>query len=86
MESNRAQFFHDHVLVKEPGTSKATPWHQDGPYYFIDGIQNVSLWSPLDIVKDASLRCVSGSHLWDKPVLPTDGFRRQISTLMMINI
>ena len=71
MESNRAQFFHDHVLVKEPGTSKATPWHQDGPYYFIDGIQNVSLWSPLDIVKDASLRCVSGSHLWDKPVLPT---------------
>ena len=44
MESNRAQFFHDHVLVKEPGTSKATPWHQDGQYYFIDGIKNVSLW------------------------------------------
>lgn len=71
MKSNRVQVFHDHVLVKEPGTSKPTPWHQDGPYYFVDGIQNVSFWSPMDAVKGASLRCVSGSHLWDKPVLPT---------------
>lgn len=27
MRSNQVQVFHDHVLVKEPGTSKATPWH-----------------------------------------------------------
>ena len=26
---------------------------------------------PVDPVTDASLRCVAGSHLWDKPVLPT---------------
>lgn len=71
MRSDRVQVFHDHVLVKEPGTSKATPWHQDGPYYFVDGIQNVSFWSPMDSVTGASLRCVAGSHLWDKPVLPT---------------
>ena len=71
MESQRVQVFHDHVLVKEPGTSKPTPWHQDGPYYFVDGIQNVSFWSPVDPVKGASLRCVAGSHLWEKPVLPT---------------
>ena len=71
MKSKKAQVFHDHVLVKEPGTAKKTPWHQDGPYYFIDGIQNVSLWSPMDTVTEASLRCVAGSHLWDKPVLPT---------------
>jgi ectoine hydroxylase-related dioxygenase (phytanoyl-CoA dioxygenase family) len=71
MRSQRVQIFHDHVLVKEPGTSKATPWHQDGPYYFVDGIQNVSFWSPVDPVKGASLRCVAGSHLWEKPVLPT---------------
>ena len=32
MASDTVQVFHDHVLVKEPGTSKATPWHQDGPY------------------------------------------------------
>jgi ectoine hydroxylase-related dioxygenase (phytanoyl-CoA dioxygenase family) len=71
MNSNRVQVFHDHVLVKEPGTSKPTPWHQDGPYYFVDGIQNVSFWSPMDAVKDASLRCVAGSHAWEKPILPT---------------
>ncbi len=65
------QVFHDHVLVKEPGTSKPTPWHQDNPYYFVEGRQTVSFWSPLDRVTEASLRCVAGSHLWEKPVLPT---------------
>ncbi|MCY4208718.1 MAG: phytanoyl-CoA dioxygenase family protein [Roseovarius sp.] len=71
MRSNTAQLFHDHVLVKEPGTSKSTPWHQDGPYYFVGGRQTVSFWSPLDPVEEASLRCVAGSHLWPKPVQPT---------------
>jgi ectoine hydroxylase-related dioxygenase (phytanoyl-CoA dioxygenase family) len=71
MQSNAAQVFHDHVLVKEPGTSKPTPWHQDGPYYFVSGRQNVSFWSPVDSVTEASLRCVAGSHDWEKPVLPT---------------
>jgi ectoine hydroxylase-related dioxygenase (phytanoyl-CoA dioxygenase family) len=71
MQSDTVQVFHDHVLVKEPGTSKPTPWHQDGPYYFVEGRQNVSFWSPLDPVTGATLRCVAGSHLWAKPVLPT---------------
>lgn len=70
MRSSRVQVFHDHVLVKEPGTAKPTPWHQDGPYYFVQGEQTVSFWSPLDPVTDASLRCVAGSHHWPKPVLP----------------
>jgi len=63
--------FHDHVLVKEPGTSMATPWHSDAPYYFVEGRQMVSFWVPLDPVNTASLRCVAGSHLWEKDVLPT---------------
>ncbi len=71
MMSDRVQMFHDHVLVKEPGTSMATPWHSDGPYYFVEGQQTVSFWVPLDPVSDASLRCVAGSHLWEKDVLPT---------------
>lgn len=71
MGSERVQLFHDHVLVKEPGTSMATPWHSDGPYYFVEGQQVVSFWSPLDPVTTASLRCVAGSHLWEKDVLPT---------------
>jgi len=71
MQSNSVQMFHDHVLVKEPGTGKPTPWHQDGPYYFVEGKQTISFWSPMDAVVDASLRCVAGSHKWEKPVLPT---------------
>ncbi len=71
MGSKTAQLFHDHVLVKEPGTSKPTPWHQDGPYYFVDGRQTISFWAPMDPVKEATLRCVAGSHAWPKPVLPT---------------
>lgn len=71
MQSQSVQMFHDHVLVKEPGTSMATPWHTDGPYYFVEGSQTISFWSPLDPVKDATLRMVAGSHKWEKPVLPT---------------
>jgi ectoine hydroxylase-related dioxygenase (phytanoyl-CoA dioxygenase family) len=70
MRSKTAQLFHDHVLVKEPGTSMATPWHTDGPYYFVAGRQTVSFWAPLDPVKEATLRMVPGSHKWEKPVMP----------------
>ena len=70
MGSRTAQFFHDHVLVKEPGTAKATPWHQDIPYYFLSGRQTVSFWIPVDPVRDATLRFVAGSHLWETWVLP----------------
>lgn len=70
MGSDIVQLFHDHVLVKEPGTSKPTPWHQDGPYYFVKGSHTVSFWSPADPVREASLRCVAGSHRWPKEVLP----------------
>jgi hypothetical protein len=41
MRSRTARIFHDHVLVKEPGTSVVTPWHQDQPYYLISA-QTVS--------------------------------------------
>ena len=71
MNSKTAQLFHDHVLVKEAGTAKATPWHQDSPYYFVEGKQSVSFWAPVDAVDQATLRCVAGSHQWEKPVLPT---------------
>jgi ectoine hydroxylase-related dioxygenase (phytanoyl-CoA dioxygenase family) len=70
MDSQTAQFFHDHVLVKEPGTQKATPWHQDTPYYFVDGSQTVSFWIPIDPVKEATLRLIAGSHRWESLILP----------------
>lgn len=70
MGSGTAQFFHDHVLVKEPGTQKPTPWHQDIPYYFVEGKQTVSFWIPVDPVEEVTLRMIAGSHLWEQWVLP----------------
>lgn len=71
MQSERAQFFHDHILVKEPGASRITPWHSDSPYYFVSGSQTVSFWVPLDPVENGSLRLVRGSHRWTTEVQPT---------------
>jgi ectoine hydroxylase-related dioxygenase (phytanoyl-CoA dioxygenase family) len=66
-----ARFFHDHVLVKEPGTSMVTPWHQDGPYYCVEAERCVSFWIPLDPVgRDVTLECVAGSHQWGRLMKP----------------
>ncbi|HRD77211.1 MAG TPA: phytanoyl-CoA dioxygenase family protein, partial [Hyphomicrobiaceae bacterium] len=63
MRSGTARFFHDHVLVKEPGNSMKTPWHQDQPYYLVEGEQSVSFWVPLDPVpREIALEYVGGSH------------------------
>ncbi|WP_420453236.1 phytanoyl-CoA dioxygenase family protein [Ilumatobacter sp.] len=71
MRSERVRFFHEHVLVKEPGALERTPWHHDQPYYCIDGDQNVSLWVALDPVPAASgMRFVAGSHRWDRWFVP----------------
>jgi ectoine hydroxylase-related dioxygenase (phytanoyl-CoA dioxygenase family) len=67
MNSRTARFFHDHILVKLPGTSLVTPWHQDQPYYSVRGSQSVSFWTPLDPVpQTVSLECVCGSHRWNE--------------------
>jgi ectoine hydroxylase-related dioxygenase (phytanoyl-CoA dioxygenase family) len=71
MGSRTARFFHDHVLVKEPGSSVPTPWHQDQPYYCVDGAQTVSFWTPLDTVpRDIVMECIAGSHRWGKRFRP----------------
>lgn len=51
MQSQRVRLYHDHMLTKEPGTRQRTPWHQDQPYYNIDGRQNISFWIPVDPVR-----------------------------------
>jgi ectoine hydroxylase-related dioxygenase (phytanoyl-CoA dioxygenase family) len=65
--SRKVRFFHEHVLVKEPGTNVPTPWHQDQPYYCVDGLQTCSLWMPLDNVSEAVCpQFVAGSHRWQR--------------------
>jgi ectoine hydroxylase-related dioxygenase (phytanoyl-CoA dioxygenase family) len=61
--STQVRLYHDHMLTKESGTRQRTPWHQDQPYYNVEGSQNVSFWIPVDPVSRAStLELVAGSH------------------------
>jgi ectoine hydroxylase-related dioxygenase (phytanoyl-CoA dioxygenase family) len=71
MLSKRVRIFHEHVLVKEPGTDKITPWHHDQPYYCVDGSQVCSLWIPLDPVPiETCPEFITGSHKWGQWFLP----------------
>lgn len=71
MGSESVRFFHEHVLVKEPGAAERTPWHHDQPYYCVDGDQNVSMWIALDPVPASSgMRFIAGSHRWGRLFIP----------------
>ena len=75
MQSKKVNLFHEHVLVKEIGSKKRTPWHQDQSYYCVNGRDNCSLWIPLDEVsKNSSPEFVIGSNKWNKQFLPTKFF------------
>jgi len=70
MNASVVRLHHDHLLVKEPRTRQRTPWHQDQPYYNIDGKMSASMWLPIDPVpRDTSLEFIAGSHLgpWRMP-------------------
>ena len=70
--SKSIQLFHEHIFVKDTGTNKETPWHQDMPYYCVNGNDTGSFWIPLDqITKENSLQILLGSHKLPKLVRPT---------------
>jgi len=72
MKSKKVNIFHEHVLIKESGAKKKTPWHQDQSYYCVEGDQNVSFWIPLDkIHKKNSPEFIAKSHKWIQKFLPT---------------
>ena len=57
-------FFFDAVFVRSPGSQFETPWHQDEPYWSVDGHQTCTVWMPLAPVKAKNaLAFVPGSHL-----------------------
>ncbi|MEQ1874236.1 MAG: phytanoyl-CoA dioxygenase family protein [Ilumatobacteraceae bacterium] len=64
MGSRTVRLYHDHLLVKEAGTRQATPWHQDQPYYDVEGRDVISMWLPVDPVpRESTLEFVAGTHL-----------------------
>lgn len=71
MGSNEVRFYHEHVLIKEPGTHAVTPWHHDLPYYGLEGTQVCSMWLPLGpIPLSVCPELVAGSHRWGRRFVP----------------
>jgi len=63
MGSKTCHIFYDQLLVKEPGTSTPTPWHNDTSYWHLSGKQICSTWVALDRVPASSgVSYVRGSH------------------------
>ena len=66
MDSTQINFYFDAVFVRSPGSQFATPWHQDEPYWSVEGYDTCTLWMPLVPVKrENALAYVPGSHRLD---------------------
>jgi ectoine hydroxylase-related dioxygenase (phytanoyl-CoA dioxygenase family) len=58
----------DHIIVKPPGSTKPTPWHQDEAYWKDDVAYNeLSIWIALqDVTEDMGcMQFIPGSNTWD---------------------
>ena len=71
MGAERINLFFDNLIVKNRGTADRTPWHQDVPYWQVEGPQVCSLWLALDPVpRENSPEYIRGSHRWGRTFKP----------------
>lgn len=68
LDSKKINLLYDQLFVKEPGTTNPTRWHNDQPYWPMDGYQVITLWVALDKTTHDSgaLEFIRGSHKWDR--------------------
>lgn len=68
MGADRVNLFFDQCFVKEPGTADPTPWHQDQPFWPLQGNHVVTTWIALDhVTRDSGgVEFVAGSHKWSR--------------------
>ena len=64
--SDKVWLFHDQALVKKPGPSAASPWHQDQPYWPVKDPGMISCWMALDdvTIDKGCMQFIAGSHKW----------------------
>ena len=72
--SNKVILYSDQLFLKEPGSRVRTPWHQDKPYWLMDGAKVAVCWVPVDVVtvESGAMGYVAGSHKWGKIFKPSD--------------
>lgn len=66
--TSRVRLWHDHALIKMPGDSKESAWHQDLPYWPMNESGALSCWMALDDVDEHNgcMQFVPKSHTWGK--------------------
>ena len=64
--SESIRLFHDQALVKKPGPSAASPWHQDQPYWPTKDAGMISCWMALDdvTIDRGCMQFIPGTHKW----------------------
>ena len=66
-------FFFDAVFVRSLGSQFRTPFHQDEPFWSVQGFDCSSAWTPLvSVEKQSALEFVKGSHLWSEKFAQTN--------------
>ncbi|HSZ73357.1 MAG TPA: phytanoyl-CoA dioxygenase family protein [Rhizomicrobium sp.] len=60
------RYYDDQIFIKEPGAADRAAFHQDLPYFNLDGDRGCVFWIPLDTVRRGSgaMGYVPGSHRW----------------------
>lgn len=68
MGAKKMAFFYDQLFAKEPGTLDITHWHQDLPFWPMQGEDIVSIWLALTPVtlESSGVQYIAGSHKWSK--------------------
>lgn len=73
-DSSQVILYSDQLFLKEAGSSVMTPWHQDKPYWLMEGEKVAVCWVPVDDVKleSGAMGYVIGSHRWNRLFKPSD--------------
>ena len=72
MNSKKVNLYNDSSFIKLKNSKTATPWHNDMPYFPIEGSKILTCWIPLNDVDslNSTLKFVVGSHQWGKLFQP----------------
>jgi hypothetical protein len=72
--STEVTLYSDQLFLKSPGSAVRTPWHQDKPYFLMQGTKVAVCWVPVDsvTVENGAMGYVIGSHLADKTYVLSD--------------
>jgi ectoine hydroxylase-related dioxygenase (phytanoyl-CoA dioxygenase family) len=72
LRSRKVNLYDDQVLFKAPLTEDHTAFHQDQPYFNVDGNKVCVIWASPDLITGdmGPMQYVRGSHLWGPTFKP----------------